>query len=522
MKEGSKRETTLSTYIVMACTLGSRLLGFARTAIIGAYFGGSGPADVLNAVFSIPNNLRKLMAEGALSSAFIPELSRTIIEDKSGKRSRELSRKIIGFQLIILIPLTILSIIFAPTVIRIFTSFDISEKVFQSEQLFKWLINYAILISISAVVMAVLNSHSKFLIPALTPILFSVSVITSLIIFHERFGVFAMAIGVLVGGIGQLLFQLPLFIKLKYTLVPSFKFNDDDFKRVLKQWFPVLATSSVFAINLAVAIRIASPISDGSVSALTNAIVFWQLPSGIFSASITTVLFPKMSRLAGIKDYKSLTEVVEYGIKSLVILLIPSAFLMGVLGKEIISFALQRGEFTSIHTLSTSKVLIGYCAGMFIVGIYQFIQRFYYSLRDYKTPFIAASITVVVDIILSLILKETFLEVSGLSWANTISFIVGMFILISGINKKTGHSIQWKSVLATVAKAVLSLIPAGLFIYSMGSITGRDWWMAGSSFNSFILLLVFGGGSVLLILLMFSLLKVEFFSIIKKPRSKKN
>ncbi len=521
MREKSKRETTLSAYIVMACTLGSRLLGFVRTALVGAYFGGSGPADVLNAVFSIPNNLRKLMAEGALSSAFIPELSRSIVEDESGRRAKELSRKIIGFQLIILIPLTVLSIIYAPFVISVFTSFDDPEKVLLSQKLFKWLINYSVLISISAVLMAVLNSNNKFLIPALTPLLFSISVITSLVLFHEKLGVFAMAIGVLIGGVGQLIFQLPLYKKLKYTLIPSFGFKDDDFKRVLRQWFPVLATSSVFAINHAVAIRIATPISDGSVSALTNAIVFWQLPSGIFSASITTVLFPKMSRLAGLKEYKSMTDTVEYGIKALAILLIPSAFLMGVLGKEIISFALQRGAFSAEHTYNASKVLIGYCAGMFIVGVYQFVQRFYYSLRDYRTPFIAATITVILDIILSLILKDTFLAVSGLAWANSISFTVGMIILLKGISSKTGYNIKWKSIIATIVKAILSLIPAVLFIYSMGSITGRNWWMSGSSLKSFFLLLVYGGGSVLLILLMFSLLKVEFVSIIKKPKKNK-
>lgn len=516
MRENNKRESTLSAFIVMACTLGSRLLGFLRTALVSAFFGASGAADVLNAVFAIPNNLRKLMAEGALSSAFIPELSRSIMDDESGKSSRELSRNIIGFQLVILIPLTILSIIFAPTVIRIFTSFEMPWKVDLSEQLFVWLINYILLISVSAVLMAVLNSHSNFLIPALTPILFSVSVISSLILFHERFGVFAMAIGVLVGGVGQLLFQLPFYIKQGYSIVPSFHFQDERFRRVLKQWGPVLATSSIFTINHQVAILIATSISDGSVSALTNAIVFWQLPSGIFSASITTVLFPKMSRQAGIKNYKGMIDTVEYGIKALAVLLIPSAFIMSILGKEIISFAFQRGLFESQHTLAASKVLTGYCAGMFMVGVYNFTQRYFYSLRDYRTPFIAALVTVILDISLSLILKDTSLVVAGLSWANTISFTVGLIILLVGIQKRSEYHLHWKSIALTLLKTVMALVPAFVFIYFLGRYTGRDWWEEGSNLKNFFLLLFNGSVSVGLILVMYNLLKVEFVSIIKR------
>ncbi|MBB6478807.1 putative peptidoglycan lipid II flippase [Spirochaeta isovalerica] len=504
----------------MICTLSSRLLGFVRTALISAFFGASGSADVLNAVFAIPNNLRKLMAEGALSSAFIPELSRAIVEEKEGKVAVGLSRKIIGFQLVVLIPLTLLSIVFAPVVIRIFTSFELQWKVDLSEQLFVWLINYIILISISAVLMAVLNSHSRFLIPALTPILFSVSVISSLILFHQKYGIFAMAIGVLVGGIAQLLFQLPSFFKLGYKILPSFDFKDERFLRVLKQWGPVLATSSIFTINHQIAILIATSISDGSVSALTNAIVFWQLPSGIFSASITTVLFPKMSRLAGAGDYKAMKDTVEYGIKALAVLLIPSAFLMGFLGKEIIAVAFQRGKFTSINTLDAARVLLGYCAGMFMVGVYNFTQRFYYSLRDYKTPFIAALVTVILDIALSLFLKETILTTAGLSWANTISFSVGMFILLSGISGKSGHSLNSKLIFITLLKTLVSLLPAGIFIYGSRFIIGNSWWENGSTWLNFLYLLIQGVVSLGLILVMYNLLNVEFISIIKRKGPK--
>ncbi|MCP4162281.1 MAG: murein biosynthesis integral membrane protein MurJ [Deltaproteobacteria bacterium] len=518
MPDQKKRSTTLSAMIVMVCTFASRLLGFVRIALVSRYFGASGTVDVFNNIFAIPNSLRKLMAEGALSSAFIPELSKAIVDDQSGEKAKKLSRNILGFQLLVLVPLTIVSIIFAPYVVKVFVSFSEPEKILLSEKLFVWLINYSILISVSAVLMAVLNSHRRFLVPALTPLLYSVSVITSLVCFHEQFGIYAVVIGTLVGGLAQILFQLPFYKSLNYRILPSFAFKNDEFKRVLKQWFPILATSSIFAITHLVAVKIASSLSDGSVSALTNAIVFWQLPSGIFAASITTVLFPKLSREASKNDYRSMTDTVQYGIKALAILLIPSAFLFAVLGREIIALALLNGKFTPENTILTARVLVGYCAGMFILGVYNFSQRFFYSLRDYKTPFTAALVTLVLDIILSLILKNTFLEVAGLSWANTIAFTVGVIILVASMGKKTGFGLDWKDIFSTIIKTLISLFPAIIYIYILGRFTGRDWWMAGSSLSTFAYLFLYGIGSCLIILLMFNLLKVEFISIIKRKR----
>ena len=325
----SSRKTSISAIAVMLCTLISRILGFIRIAVIGAFFGASGEADVLNSVFSIPNNLRKLMAEGALSTSFIPVLSESIVKEKNHEATAGLVRNILSFQAVILIPLCILSIVFADFLINgILLDFDDPYLRELSVSLFRWFINYILLISISAALMAVLNSNGYFFIPAITPLLFSVSVITSIITLYKTLGIFSMAAGVLAGGLLQVLFQLPLFYKLGYDLKPDFKFNSSYFKKIMKNWGPVAATASVFTINQQIAIRFASGLDTGSTSSLSYALVFWQLPFGIFSASITTVLFPKMSRFKAEGDTEGLLNTVSAGLRNLMCLLIPSGLFL--------------------------------------------------------------------------------------------------------------------------------------------------------------------------------------------------
>ena len=186
--EQSIKKSTVHTVVVMVSTTISRLFGFVRIALIGAIFGASGTADVLNAVFTIPNNLRKLMAEGALSSAFIPVLSRSIVLDKTGASARKIVRLIFSFQFIVLVPVLLACAVFAPRVVRLILDFKDPEKIELAGSLFRWMIHYLLLVSISAVLMGVINAHQSFLVPAITPILFSVAVISSVLLLHGFLG----------------------------------------------------------------------------------------------------------------------------------------------------------------------------------------------------------------------------------------------------------------------------------------------------------------------------------------------
>lgn len=522
MREQSTGQSTFSTFIVMFSTLISRLLGFARTAVITALFGATGQADIINVTFAFPNNLRKLLAEGALSSAFIPVISEAIVDEEDKPvRSKTLVRDLIGFQLLIIIPICFFSILFAQALIdHVLTQFSDPADVLLSSKLFRYFINYLLFISVSAVMIGVLNSHSRFFIPAITPIIFSVAVITSLLLFHRRLGVYAMAVGVLIGGAGQVAFQFPLFKKMGYTILPSFRFfSNPDFRRIMRQWLPVLATSSVFTLNQQVAFILASGLQTGSASALSYALVFWQLPFGIFSASITTVLFPKMSRQVSQDDLSGLRNSVQYGVRFLFVLLIPSAIVLGTLGKEIISVAIQRGMFSAEDTNLTAFVLTGYSYGLFSVGAFNFIQRYYYSSKQYLFPFYISVLVTAVDITLSLILKETSLRVAGLSIANSISFSLGFFFLLIHAYRQIG-GLPLRLLGMTVVKVLTASIPVYAAILYMQSFTG-EYWRYGSSWKSLGLLL----GELLIILafyfLMYKVLKVEMLSYLLSRFKKK-
>lgn len=211
-KRGAQsRGSTVSTVIVMICTAASRLFGYVRQALFNYYFGASGAADALNAVFNIPNNLRKLFAEGAFSAAFIPVLSSTLAEDPTRERSQALVRTLIALELCVLLPLVALSLAFPRSLVTLLFAFQDPGKVAVAATLMRWTFNYVLFVSLGALVMAVLNTHGRFTVPALSPLMFTLPTVLSLIFFHGRLGILAMGVGVLVGGILQLAFHIRPF-----------------------------------------------------------------------------------------------------------------------------------------------------------------------------------------------------------------------------------------------------------------------------------------------------------------------
>jgi putative peptidoglycan lipid II flippase len=509
---------TVSTVIVMLCTAGSRLFGYVRQALFNYYFGGSGAADAINAVFNIPNNLRKLFAEGAFSSAFIPVLATTLAEDRTAARPRELVRTLVALQVLVLLPLVAISLAFPRLIVTGLLSFSDPDKVAVGAQLMRWMFNYILLVSLSALVMAVLNSHGRFTVPALSPLMFTLATVLSLLFFHGRLGVLAMGVGVLVGGILQLVCQLPTLRRLGYRLVPSFRFHNADFSSTAKLWLPYLASASIVTINQFFAQYFASGLEDGSVSAITNSVMFLQIPIGIFTTSVATVTFPAMSRQVAKGQIEELRGTVRYGIQFLLVLLLPSSVLLCLFGREIIAAAVQRGRFTPDATLMAARTLTGYAVGLVSMGIYTFLQKLFNSYRSFVIPLASAGLIAVLDIILSLILKETPLRVSGLAYANSIAFTAGMILLVVLARRRLGL-LGARQILATLGKSLLGSIPmAALLVLFVR--WKPDLWVRGGSLGSTALIAATAAACIGLTILMYAALRVPYLTdLVRRRRS---
>ena len=515
---GVGRGSSLSAAIVMACTAGSRLFGYVRQALFSYYFGASGAADSLNAVFNIPNNLRKLFAEGAFSSAFIPVLSSTIEEDPSGARPRRLASNLAAFLIIVLLPLVGLSIAFPRLFVETLLRFSDPAKVAVGARGMQWMFNYILLVSLSALVMAVLNSHGKFTVPALSPLLFTLATVLSLVFLNGRFGILSMGIGVLLGGILQLAVQIPSLRKLGYSVRPDFRLANPDFTRTVQLWVPYLASASIPTVTQFFAQLFASGLEDGSVSAIVNSVMFLQIPIGIFTASINTVLFPRMSRQATRADREGLRGSVSYGIESLVVLLVPSTVLLCLFGREIIAAALQRGHFNQAATLLASRTLTGYAVGLLFMGVYQFLQRLFYSLKSFSVPLASAAVVAVVDIALSLVLKETPLRVSGLAYANSIAFTVGALMLAVLARRRLG-GMGVRSVAGALGKSLLGSVPMAIFIMLFLS-WKPGLWVHGGSLRGVAWIGAAALVAVALTLVVYLVLRVPFLADVIARRKK--
>jgi putative peptidoglycan lipid II flippase len=209
----------------------------------------------------------------------------------------------------------------------------------------------------------------------------------------------------------------------------------------------------------------------------------------------------------------------QYGFRYLIALLVPSALVMALLGEQIIAVAFQRGEFLLENTIMAARVLRGFCIGLLSVGAYNFYQRFFYSVGDYRTPMVVAGITFVIDVVLSLWLKETVLAVAGLSTANSVAFTIGLIIMMVQARRHVG-GFEFRGIAATLGKTIVASAALVVVSRAFELWSGASWWQGGSTALGFAYLIGVCGVMVGVVLGLYIVLKVDVVSVLlrrKKP-----
>jgi len=481
--------------IVASATAISRVFGLLRDIIIARFFGAGIATDAFFVAFRIPNMLRRLFAEGAMTVSFIPIFKDA--ELRGGKaEAREVFDIVFTFLSMVVAVVVVAGILFAPYIIKLIAPgfsdlYQHELTVYLSRVIFP----YIFLICLVALAMGVLNSLGRFAAPAAAPILLNISIILMSVFISPLMDepVESLALGVILGGILQVVLQVPFLLKEGYMPRINLNFSHPALKRILSLMGPALFGIAVYQINIFVTTILASFLPEGSVSYLYYADRLFQLPLGIFVISMATALLPTMSEQVVSGRVDKMKHSLSFSLKIVSFITLPASAGLFAVSVPVFSLFFQRGEFDYLSTLKTANALQFYVLGLWAIGGVKIVVPAFYSLKDMKTPVWAAAGAFVVNVAFSLLLMGPLLH-GGLALATTLSSVLNLGILLYVIRGRVGRVID-KSLVVSFLKSLVGAILTGLVAYRI-SLFG-NWEADGiNSEKCLVLLLAIVAGAL--------------------------
>ncbi len=427
-----KQTLVRSTTIVSLFTFLSRILGFIRDMVIAHFFGAEAGVDAFFVAFRIPNFMRRLFAEGAFSQAFVPVLAE-YQQTKHVKDVRVFIGRVAGGLASVLTIVTLIGVIAAPLIVLIFAPGFESDhgRAELTTYMLRITFPYLMLISITALAGAVLNTYGYFAIPALTPIILNFSLIFSAVYLtsYTYPPVTALAWGVLIAGCAQFLFQIP-FLKQKNLLVrPYLHWHDPGVKRVLKLMVPALFGVSVAQLNLLVDTVFASFLPIGSVSWLYYTDRLTDFPLGVFGVAIATVILPHLSRKRANQDPLAFSHSMDWGLRLIILIAVPAFVGLAFFSMPLIASCFGYGKFTEFDVIQTQKSLVALAIGVPSFMMVKVLASGFYAGQDIKTPVKAGVYSMIVNSLLCAALVLP-LKHAGLALASAMAGYVNAGLLL--------------------------------------------------------------------------------------------
>ena len=388
----------MNTAIFSIATGLSRIAGLVREVVAARYFGTSGPASAFTAAFQVPNLVRSLFADAALSAAFVPVFTE-LLERKQRKEALQLAGALFGLILVVLSVITVVFMLAAGVIMPLFTDDPALDAL--TVGLSRVLFPIVILLGLNGLLVGVLNAHDHFTIPAISPLVWNLVIIAALVGLTPLLAgddqIYAYAIGVLAGTACQFAMAFPVLRRLHIPIRINLHWRDERIKRVLLLMLPVTIGLGLINFNLLINTFFGFRISDEAPRALDLAFRIYMLPQGMFSVAVATVLFPKLSRLVTRQDWDGLRATQANGIRQIALLLIPSAAFTIVLPEPIARLVYQRGEFDAESTRQVAEALFWFSFSLPFSGFNLLLTRTYFSLQKPWTPTALAGVTLVIN-----------------------------------------------------------------------------------------------------------------------------
>lgn len=471
-----------SSAVVGAMTMLSRVLGLVRDIVIAGFIGASANADAFFVAFKIPNFLRRLFAEGAFSQAFVPVLA-DYKEQGSIEAVRALVNRIAGVLGGVLLLITGITVLAAPLVASVFAPGFIGDpyKFQLTTQMIRVTFPYLFLISMTGFCGAILNSYGRFSVPAFTPVFLNLALISAATLAAPWFDepVFALAWGVFLAGVIQLLFQLPFLYKLDLVPRPVWDTRDEGVRRIMKLMVPALFGVSVSQINLLLDTVLASFLPTGSVSWLYYSDRLAELPLGVFGIAIATVILPNLSAHKSASRDIEFRQTLDWAVRSVLLIAIPAAVALMLLAEPILITLFQYDAFTVRDVGMAAWSLRAYSLGLIAFMLIKVLAPGYYARQDIATPVAIGIKAMLANMILNFLFVLPLMYYwdmghVGLALATSVAAWLNAGLLLRGLLREGVYHFQQGWLVYIVRLLAATLAMAGVVLYRVP--VSEDWF----------------------------------------------
>jgi len=468
-----------------------------RDIVIARMFGAGVGADAFFVAFRIPNLLRRLFAEGAFATAFVPVLTEYKTQ-RSHEEVRELVAHVAGLLGGILFLVTAAGVAAAPVIVLVFAPgfLETPDKFDLTVDMVRVTFPYILFISLTAFAGGILNSYGRFGVPAFTPVFLNLSLIAAALWLAPQMAepVTALAWGVLVAGVVQLAFQLPFIKGLGFLVRPKIRRGHEGVRRILRLIIPATVGVSVAQINLLVDTLIASFLVTGSISWLYYSDRMVEFPLGVFGIALATVILPNLSRQHAADSPKAFSDTLDWALRLVLVIGAPAAIGLAILAAPILTTLFQYGEFSHGDVRMATLSLVAYSSGLLAFIAVKVLAPGYYARQDTKTPVRIAIVAMLSNIVLNLALVLP-LKHAGLALATSVAAYLNAMLLYRGLLKRGIYTPLkgWMALTLRVA-AACAVMTAILIIAGADQEVWFDWTALERA--SRLAVLIFGGGAI--------------------------